>query len=688
MQLSLTAAPYIPTAARTGQGVNALFRGMNMLIRGPEGVRYEEVYSGSEDLSENYTPTFLTGTLALDETSLTIIGTGTLFGTQLHLGQFILADASLLEVASVTDDLHFTVARKPNSTVGGVTGYRLPILFDLNKKRAVINRGNAIEMDKGNILCVGDGILRVNGSVLNASLTASRSAQLAVFDPVTSLYTVYTLGMPTPTGFTVTNVAGGTKGMPAGTASLRFVSARQATVGYNNPSIKYNFTVAAGQRVQVTPPAFDAASGNDAWIVFGTEIDQDAAPVLQGQGPWYKVKVITAADIAAGVFFIEYLNAEVNRGDLLTFDNDAPVDSEFIGTISGYPIYVSCQGKGTPTKVSGTSPGPVIIPAKPYNIEAAPLTGFVPLSPPEVILGQVSAVGRLYLLTPSSLQIAIFTANTIFPVAVRPFWKSGFFNPYGLVFVNGTLYGWTGAGPTRSIAEGDEGSEQYAFAQAVEEITKTWVNGHVLVEQDPMNECVCYFHSADSLNDSGYWTTVILPFMLRQQEWGVPIVLSSTTGDMIVSGVASVNGQLEFLAGGRQVVGGATVRTYRFDTGSGASVPWYLASPFIDLDEETRPKLVKSVRASGKFTSANVQVHGAESNETINVTDLEDGTNSKSGTIALATTAEIQRGQRWPLGVKNLDVFAVRVGGTWNGTGVKDRVDEVVIEATVQGVRR
>lgn len=693
--VSLRPSPYVPTQPRTGDYGAYIFRGQNLLLKGREGARYLECYGGHLNLNETIATSPLTGTLNLTAGSKTIEGSGTSFLTELHLGQMLLANGQFLTVDRLVDQDTFIAARAPSATIGGAIGTRLPVLFDVDKQRGSLLRGNAVKTDKGNFLCVGDGVLRLDGVPLTASLTATRRSQIAVYDPATNTHAIYPLGMATPATPSATGVAGGTKNMQAGLYSLRVVAARQATKGYNNPSEKVEVTITTGQKIRITfNSAMDTAKGHDAYKIYGTLI----TPQQGIQGPWYLVRkadfsaLVTATDLggtgSGTTYDVEWNDAELSRDDLLTYNNDVPVDSEFIATVAGYPVYVSCQGQGFSSMVKSTSPGPFIIPAKPNNIDAAPLDFAVPLSPPETIIGFVEALGKLYLPTTNRLQFAQFSGNDVFPVTARPFWKTGFQNPYQLIFVDGTLYGYSGGGPTRSIAEGDEGSEEHKWASDVAEIIKTWVPPHVMLAHDPLNNAVCYFHTADSLNDSGYWITVVLPWMLDQGEWGMPIVISSNTQDMIVSGVTTVNSRLDFLAGGRTDAGPISVGTYRFDEPSGEPVSGYVAWGFTDAGEEQRAKCVKFARVTGRLQNASLGIFGYRASEDVPVSALEDGNvSSLIGALALPDSSVVSRTQGYQMNVKNLQGYTGRLEFEWDGTGNRVQIDELILQAAVMGHR-
>jgi len=781
---------YVPTAARTGNGDLALFRAFNGFIRGREKT-YFECYKGSLDLNENLTAVAITGTIDYSASSQTVTGTGTSFIAELHRGQKLFTSARhILVVEEVVDDTHFLATVKPSGTGTAATASRMWRLFEVDKKRGSLLSGNALEFDKGTILCVGSGDLHINGSTLTSNLAADRHPKIAILK-TDGTYTVQSLGfktipagttataatapsaqtvtrsgdtltagaahglstgsqfkitstgtVPAPlqtnttyfaivTGSTTLKVASSlsdailgifitltsagtgtitetpvTKSMPAGDRSIRIskASTKLGTPAYGNPGVKIKVTITAGQVIQLAFPAMDSDASingstdpHDAWRIEATEFggDTTSATANADNGPWFNVRTVSSTELGgtgAATYNLEYLDAEINASPrLISFDNDYPQDAEYVGTVAGYPVLVSCQGRATTAYPGGTSPGPSIVPIKVSNIAAAPLIldngsrNEVPLSPPEIIIGQYMAAGRLYLMTANTLQIAVFTADADFPVATRPFWKSGFRNPDALCFVNGRLYGFTSAGAMRSVADGEEGSEEHAFAADVEEIMRGWDASRVSVVHDPQNECVCYVYSGNGLNTSSKYTSIILPFMLRTESWGPQITLSSSSVDMIVSGVATVNGHFEFIAGG------TSQKTYRFDTYSGETVPWSLGWQFTDGGVENRPKKVKHLRVTGKLTAPNFGIHGAASGENIDVAVLEAGNSgSKTGALSLTASSGLEYYPSEDFQARDLMCFTPNIVGTWDGADVNnlDRVDEVVIEYAVSGGRR
>lgn len=128
------------------------------------------------------------------------------------------------------------------------------------------------------------------------------------------------------------------------------------------------------------------------------------------------------------------------------------------------------------------------------------------------------------------------------------------------------------------------------------------------------------------------------------------------------------------------------VGTFRFDDGNGNE--WFVASPISDSGDELRSKVVKSARVTGKVTDASFSIYSYDVNDAINVSDVEDGTNSATGNIALSDTTQVAQSARQQLNVPNAVLSTIRIAGRWDGTGIKDRVDEAVYELAEQGVRR
>lgn len=564
----IRSGPYKPTAPRSGDDTNSIFRKQNLVTRGRNGRWYEENYSGEGNLSEPFNMVAIVGTVAITNNSAEIVGTGTSFCSELHLGQrlsLIPADNSVnypVVVRRIVDDTHVVVWAKQTATVSSLVGWRMPRLYAINDQRGVSLWGNVLKLDKGSFLGVGSGTFYLNGQTLpGVSMTLTRHPTIALYDATAGTYSVFPLGMDTPAPPTLSAVAGGIKGMQAGNYSMVITPARKETLGYNNPSERADVTIATGDMIATLFPAMDTANGQNAWIVWVTDYtDTLGADLNYLNGPWHRLRLIDDSEVnpAGGTVNLEWLDAEVENNEIVSFNNDEPTDAEFVEEMNAIPVYISCQGQGNIVHPEATSPGPFIVPSKPNNIEAAPLELAFSSSPPETILGALSANGRIYLSTINKLQIAQSTPSDTVPIIIRPFWHDGFAGPDQIVFVNGTLYGFPVAGPSRSVGDGDEIVAERDWAEDVAEIIlgdrssdNGWNPGQVLVGYDPFDDAVLFIHSADHLNAAGYWTTRILGFGISQNFWITDILLTNNTKDSIVSGVATVGDRCELLIGGR-----------------------------------------------------------------------------------------------------------------------------------------
>lgn len=685
---------YVPTLPRTGDDLNVIFRKRNMITRGRGTRLYEQAFSGLGNLGEPLDIVALTGTIEFTADDPTITGTGTAFFSECRLGQFLTAisgsESWLLVVRRIVTDGSMIVWKAPADSASGVTVYRNSVLWAINDQRGSSTGGDAEKLDKGSLISTGQGTLRIDGDPLQgSSLTMTRAPQISLYDSSTGNYSNFPLGMDTSAPPTLAAVGGGTKGMQAGNYSMVITPARKETGGYNNPSERADVTIATNDLIRCTFPAMDTTNGQNAWIVWVTTYtDTLGADLNYLNGPWHRLRIVTDDEVspAGGAVDFEWLDAEVEFNEFVSFNNDPPVDAEFVTSMNSQLIYVSCQGQGNAANPEATSPGPFIVPSKPNNIEAAPLELAFSSSPPETILGVVSAQGRLYLLTFNHLQIAQSTPSDVVPIIIRPFWKDGFANPYQLVFVNGTLYGFPVAGPSRSVGEGDVIEAERDWAEDVAEIVLTWNPGQVLVGYDPYNDAVIYFHAGDRLNDAGFWTTRWLMFGISQGFWIGDGEFSSDTEDQIVSGVATVGDRLDLIVGGRTGSSVGSTTTERFDAGDGSA--WFLVPSISDSGVPLRDKVMKPVTVIGQLTNASFKVYGWGPDDPIDVAAIEAGTGAKTNAQSLPDSTSPTRSARVPVNVPNLMLHTIRVEGNCSDTGTLDRVDQIAYEQAVMGVRR
>lgn len=175
-QLTFKASTYCPTAPRGGDSGATMLRLRNMILTGFDPQVYLSCYKGSLDLSETIPLESLTGTLTAALGVKSIVGSGTLFTSELQSGQRFFSGSDHFMVDAITDDTHMTVYRGPSViALVAATAKFLPVIFDVNRKRGTLRKGNAIELDKGSIIGTGFGTLRLNGSELSTVSPVSES---------------------------------------------------------------------------------------------------------------------------------------------------------------------------------------------------------------------------------------------------------------------------------------------------------------------------------------------------------------------------------------------------------------------------------------------------------------------------------------------------------------------------------
>lgn len=127
------------------------------------------------------------------------------------------------------------------------------------------------------------------------------------------------------------------------------------------------------------------------------------------------------------------------------------------------------------------------------------------------------------------------------------------------------------------------------------------------------------------------------------------------------------------------------VGTFTFDEGLGNE--WFIVLQLSDHGNELRDHVLKAVNVTGKVTNALVKFYRYGPTEAIDMTALEAGSGF-TAFVSLDNTAQVETSQRFPVNVSNARVSTIRIEGNWPGTGIRDRVDQAVIEAAIKGVRR
>lgn len=126
-------------------------------------------------------------------------------------------------------------------------------------------------------------------------------------------------------------------------------------------------------------------------------------------------------------------------------------------------------------------------------------------------------------------------------------------------------------------------------------------------------------------------------------------------------------------------------QVFTFDAGLGND--YFLALQPSDSAIEGRDKVVKAVRVTGKVTNAFARVYAYGPVEDIDVDAVEAGTGAKT-TVLLEDCPMVRQSKRHPVNVPNAMMHLIRVEGRWDGSGERDRIDEIFYEVSQQGIRR
>lgn len=303
--ITYKASAFLPTTSVGGDESPTVFRGKNVVLQGLETRPKFVCYSGSKDLQETYnlaTET-LTGTVTWTAGSAIITGTTTRFTEELHIGQMLLSGTEVFVVARIDSDTQFTADRPPTSTVnvGQVVRF-LPVLFEIDKQRGVLRRGNAIKVQKKDIFMVGDGRLHLNG--VNTNFQATRKLQ-RVQSNIDGSLALFPVGFPQePPAPVIDPLTGGGKGMLAGRYSFMMSYYNSTTGGFSNPcpvikndSTGQALTLVAGGRFQfnLTGPMFNMPANADGFVIWGSLSGGGIQSINlsnASEGAWYEVRRI------------------------------------------------------------------------------------------------------------------------------------------------------------------------------------------------------------------------------------------------------------------------------------------------------------------------------------------------------------------------------------------------------------
>jgi hypothetical protein len=652
---------YRPSRAAKGQSDGTLWRGQNLVPRGLADPYWENILS-KRDTGLSAPSLAVTGTHATTADSNFITGSGTSYTTELVRGDFLIISRRLVRVRRVISNTSFEGSVTWAGSTSGLTAVIPARLRILNELRYTFNRGSLIALPRGHLMGVGAGVVRCEGAVLpGTGLTLSKTPRLALLNAGSFTQFSFGLTVPAPGGFTVSEVAGGTRALPVEPFTIWIAPMRTNPFSYAQAAgpISAPITV-AGNKIRISAgPVMDTAKGQDAWMVF-------VPPVDSPKGPWFYI----GTPLTSYPFDFDWYTAEVERNELLEFDNDTPPDAGFITqTLDGRPVLYSCNGE------NNTTPGPVLRPAKRSNLEAYPVRWSV--AAPGDIIGVVSGLGRDdiaggggrdYVMTGNGLHIASPTTNPDLPVGLKPFWDIGFYHSDQLVFVNGELYGCTKGGPRRSSSDGVPGSQQYDFAADVGSIFRGWNLEHVVVAEDSKNEAVVFFHPSPEIDPAGRYESEAMMFMLGQQRWASRIVLNDSVADLLVSSAAKASTLTSFIA---------NAKIYEYGNGADP-VPWHASTHLINQGGGTSLLAIDNLDVTALTNGGAVGVFGHGDDEEMPSMELDAG-NALTGAIPLTDSTTLRESKISKLGINEIRGYGVRVQGTYPGTGELNRVDDIML---------
>ena len=538
---------------------------------------------------------------------------------------------------------------------------------------------------------------------LTGVTTSATAGRLRVALLSGTTYAAHDAGLPTPASIgTVSIEPGGTKGMD-GIVSLIASAKRIATETISNPSTvaangggqTQTLSSSGNNRIRVVLPA--AISGQDAWMYGGTYWGQGnfgpwrlirevrvtiegtigiATQVLTGTGTRFtrdlhvgdvitvngadytiatitsdtSATVVSGADQAAPKtatvkeIVLEWRNGELT--DLFEFDNDEPPILDGLMLFNNVPFGWRDN---------------VLYPSKIGNPESFPRILARSTQSGANIVHALAGDARIFLLTTNGLEVVTFTQNPADPFLIRQAWSFGFSGPAQAVVAEGTLFAAVGTSTgVKIVRTRVDDSPDLEFAAPVESDMATWDVSRVVMGLDPSNGAVLAMHY-----DGSTYTTII-PYMLQQGVWGLPI---QVTGQVVSA--ATVNNTCELI-----IKSGAEFKVYQWEGGTGAGTVSFVAFPFLDKDGPRQT--IKAI----KFTGAadNLYIFKGEPGLAIpDVTDI-----SKAVVSLPLAGCDVQHQNVVFTNIPNAQSFSVRVDSAGNSAVVT----EVVVNGIVNGIQR
>ena len=511
-----------------------------------------------------------------------------------------------------------------------------------------------------------------------------------------STFTAHDAGLAAPnTAGAVSTENGGTKSMD-GIVSIVACAKRIATETLSNPTPAnvQTMTAAGPNRIRVELPV--AATGQDAWIYGGSYWGQGnygpwrlireiriiaegtvaiATLAMTGTGTRFKrdlrsgdlvtingtdytidaVTSDTAATVISGSnqsagktvtmkqVVLEWRNGELT--DLIEFDNDEPPILDGVMLFNNVPF----GWKGS-----------TLYPSKIGNPESFPRIFARSTQTGADIVTALAGDARMFLLTTNGLEVVTFTQNPVDPFLIRQVWSFGFSSPTQAVVAEGTLFAAVGTVKgVKIVRTRVDDSPDLEFSAPIESDMANWRADRVVMGLDPANGAVLAMHY------DGTSTTTVIPYMLQQGVWGLPIEVSGQ-----VTSAATVNNACEIV-----IKSGANLQVYQWEGGTGESTQSYVAFPFIDKDG-----LRQTIKAV-KFTGNADMLYIFKAEPGIPIPDVTDESNAVA---ALPLADSLQHQNIIFTNVPNAQSFSIRVDSSGNTA----LITEVVAVGLINGVQR
>lgn len=541
---------------------------------------------------------------------------------------------------------------------------------------------------------------------LTGVTTSSTAGKLRVALLNGATYTAHDAGLLAPASVgTVAAESGGSKSMD-GIVSILACAKRIATETVSNPSPVNVQTLSAAGNNRIRVTLGTAAVGQDAWLFGGTYWGQgnfgpwrlirevritaegsatytNGSNAVTGNGTrfnrdlrngdqitvsasTYYVKVLSdtslelysdATLVTASNFtgttgvqtttvtqvVLDWRNGELT--DLIEFDNDEPPILDGLMLFNNVPF--GWQGN-------------ILYPSKIGNPESFPRVYARSTQTGADIVSALAGDARIFLLTTNGLEVVTFTQNPTDPFLIRQAWSFGFSSPTQAVVAEGTLFAAVGtASGVKVVRTRVDDSPDLEFSSPVESDMATWDVANVVMGIDPTNGAILV------MRYDGVSKTTVIPFMLQQGVWGLPIEISGQ-----VTSAATVNNTCELI-----VKSGSDFTAYQWEGGSGESTSSYVAFPFIDKDG-----LRQTIKAL-KFTgNANlISIFKAEPGLII-----PDVTKVSDAVVTLPLMDDMMHQNVMLTNVPNAQSFSVRV----DSYGKAALVTEIVVSGIVNGIQR